>query len=573
METKNCQNCKNDFTIEPEDFEFYDKIKVPPPTFCPVCRLQRRLSWRNERGLYKRQNNTPGENNEIISIYPDSANVTVYTNKYWWSDGWDPKSYGMDYDFTKSFFEQFNELVHRVPLIDLFDQNGINTNYCNTVVNHKNCYMVTAGWDNEDSAYSNRISFCKETFDCYTCHKTEFCYQCVNCKDSYKLFYSELSFNCTDSNFLYDCRNCINCTLCTNQRNKSYCFLNKQYSKEEYQKLINELGLEEKKNVENAKEVFKKLKLNSIHKYAELTNCTNTIGDNLENSKNAKYCFDLAGGVENSKFCNWGTYGLTDSYDTGPGTGGKSELTYEGISIGVGNTNCKFGAILWNSVDTEYAFNSYSLKNCFGCVSLRNAEYCILNKQYTKEEYFILVEKIKIHMTEMFYTDKIGNIYKYGEFMPIELSPFPYNGTVAQDFFPLNKEKTKDKNYNYEDEVKREYSTTLNINNLPQSIADVDEDIYNEVIECENYNRNVTNCSNAFKIVEQEFEFYKRFNIPLPTKCFNCRHNDRLQQRNPLKLWHRTCMNAGCSNEFETAYSPDRPEKVYCESCYNKEIY
>ena len=32
-------------------------------------------------------------------------------------------------------------------------------------------------------------------------------------------------------------------------------------------------------------------------------------------------------------------------------------------------------------------------------------------------------------------------------------------------------------------------------------------------------------------------------------------------------------MKEGCENEFETAYAPEREEKVYCESCYNKEIY
>lgn len=32
-ETKICQNCKKDFTIDPEDFKFYEKIKVPSPTF------------------------------------------------------------------------------------------------------------------------------------------------------------------------------------------------------------------------------------------------------------------------------------------------------------------------------------------------------------------------------------------------------------------------------------------------------------------------------------------------------------------------------------------------------------
>ncbi|KKT22561.1 MAG: hypothetical protein UW08_C0006G0001, partial [Parcubacteria group bacterium GW2011_GWB1_43_8b] len=66
----------------------------------------------------------------------------------------------------------------------------------------------------------------------------------------------------------------------------------------------------------------------------------------------------------------------------------------------------------------------------------------------------------------------------------------------------------------------------------------------------------------------------------------------RLKQRNPLKLWHRHCQCKGkksenntytntithqhgdspCPNEFETSYSPDRPEIVYCEQCYNAEI-
>ena len=36
-ETKTCQNCKQDFIIESEDFNFYEKIKVPAPTLCPEC--------------------------------------------------------------------------------------------------------------------------------------------------------------------------------------------------------------------------------------------------------------------------------------------------------------------------------------------------------------------------------------------------------------------------------------------------------------------------------------------------------------------------------------------------------
>ncbi len=39
-------------------------------------------------------------------------------------------------------------------------------------------------------------------------------------------------------------------------------------------------------------------------------------------------------------------------------------------------------------------------QNCFGCISLRNASYCILNKQYTKEEYEALVPQIIEHMSK-----------------------------------------------------------------------------------------------------------------------------------------------------------------------------
>jgi len=74
----------------------------------------------------------------------------------------------------------------------------------------------------------------------------------------------------------------------------------------------------------------------------------------------------------------------------------------------------------------------------------------------------------------------------------------------------------------------------------------------------------------AFRLTQDEFDFYKKQNISIPNKCSNCRYSERFAKVLPPKLWHRNCMNEGCKNEFETPYSPDRPEKVYCESCYNK---
>jgi len=61
-ETKQCQSCRKEFVIKPEDFAFYDKMKVPAPTFCPDCRMIRRMLFRNERTWYRRKCDATGEN-------------------------------------------------------------------------------------------------------------------------------------------------------------------------------------------------------------------------------------------------------------------------------------------------------------------------------------------------------------------------------------------------------------------------------------------------------------------------------------------------------------------------------
>ena len=55
QEVRQCQNCKEDFLIESEDFEFYENMQVPAPTFCPQCRLERRMIAYNAKSLYKRK--------------------------------------------------------------------------------------------------------------------------------------------------------------------------------------------------------------------------------------------------------------------------------------------------------------------------------------------------------------------------------------------------------------------------------------------------------------------------------------------------------------------------------------
>jgi len=158
-ETKTCQNCHNTFTIEPKDFEFYEKVKVPAPTFCPRCRRQRRMAWRNDLTFYNRTCALCSRN--IISLYSPDKTVTVYCNKCWWSDAWDPKMYGQNYDFSRPFFEQWKELQERVPLLALVNDNGVgsvNCEYTQNVTFAKNCYMGSMSWKNEDCMYYYHVA-------------------------------------------------------------------------------------------------------------------------------------------------------------------------------------------------------------------------------------------------------------------------------------------------------------------------------------------------------------------------------------------------------------------------------
>jgi len=174
-------------------------------------------------------------------------------------------------------------------------------------------------------------------------------------------------------------------------------------------------------------------------------------------------------------------------------------------------------------------------------------------------------------MNDMPYEDKKGRIYKYGEFFPIEFSVFGYDKTIANEYYPLNKAQILKQGYNWYDKPKKEYKHTIKAKDLPDNIKDVNNTILKEVIECKNINNNCAG-SNVFRLIPQELKFYQKQNLPLPRLCPNCRYQERIKQRNPLKLWKRQCMKQGCNTTFQTTYSPDRKEIVYCEKCYNKEV-
>jgi len=586
-ETKICQNCKQNFIIESEDFQFYEKMKVPAPTWCPECRLQRRLMWRNERTLYKRMCSSCGKS--IISVFSPDKPLVVYCHECWWSDTWSGSLYGTVYDFSKPFFVQWGELLKRMPLPHLMELNNTNSYYINLGRDNKGCYFSMSVLGCENSAYLYRADDSKECFDSSFIADCELCYEVVDTDACSHVHFSRYAENCMDSMFLFNCRNVSNCLGCVNLVNGSYRVLNRQYSEDEYKARVTEITGSFKALAEFG-EQFRALLNQYPHRYANLRNTSNVIGDNISNFRNCFYCFDgtksLSG--ENCKYVLGSIGPTTDSYDVCYPI--KPNFCYESQS---GETAHSSFVNRSNNVHhARYTHECYASSDLFGCVGLRNKSYCILNKQYTKEQYEELVPRIIKHMNDMPYVDKKGKVYRYGEFFPPELSPFAYNETIAQEYFPLTKEQAIEKGYRWRNPDTRDYKITIKTEDLPDHIKDIPDTITNEVIQCQHNQTCNEQCTQAFKIIKEELQFYKRMNLPLPRLCPNCRHYQRLKQRNPLKLWHRKCQCAGgksengvyqntishqhgtnhCLNEFETSYASERPEIVYCEACYNAEV-
>ncbi len=566
-QTKACQNCKKDFIIEPEDFDFYEKMKVPPPTFCPECRTVRRMTWRNERTLYHRKCDATGK--DIITMFAPEQPLVVYERDYWWSDKWDQLKSGRDYDFSKPFFEQFRELMEKTPLPNLANSNTVNSEYGNHNAYVKNCYLVYASFEVEDLTYCSRIVGSKNSFDLLVANLSTQCYDDTKCGSLNRVFFSYDSDESVNCAFLYACKNMIDSLGCINMRNKSNCIFNQQYTKEEYAKERAKYDFGSYKGLTEFRKKFAEFIKQYPRRYGLIHKSLNSVGDTIFNSKNVYMGFDIYGGLEDCRYVIHGWDHTRDVYD-GFGFGANLSNSYEIIDTGKEATRNLFSVFTHSCQNVNYTYACQNSKDLFGCVGLRSKQYCILNKQYTKEEYETLVPKIIEHMNDMPYLDKRGRVYKYGEFFPTELSLFAYNETIAQEYYPKNKSAILEAGYNWREPDTKQYKITLQPADLPDHIKDVSDDILNQVIACEHEGKCNEQCMGAFKITPFELEFYKKMNLALPRLCSNCRHYHRLSQRNPFKLWDRQC--AKCGKDIKTSYSPDRPEIVYCESCYNNEV-
>lgn len=562
VEWRTCAVSGTEFPIFQSDLVYYEKISptlegkkylLPAPTLCPEERERRRLSWRNERKLYRRNCDKTGKS--MMSMYPENSEYTIYDWKVWYSDARDAMDYGRDYDFSKTFVENYEALNRAVPKKSLHIVDSMeNCEYCNYGIFSKSCYLVN-GWGRAENCLYSTIP-ARSTYDVdglynMACQQT---YQCVHCIWCFECTNCDHSNMCKFSSFLSFCNNCDYCLGCVNLQTARHCILNKQYTKEEYETLAKEI-LKDRNSRADFQKKFEALFLAAPRKNLNNVWAESCFSNYVQNGKNNILCTFPLEAADNrySTFTGITKGPIYDGYATT-----NSWFTHETCWMdGVNSAFILTGECGTN--DCYYCQHVNDCNFCFGCTAIKHKKYCILNKQYSKEEYEKLVGQI---ITKM---EKAG---ERGENFPVKNSTFGYNETVAQTFHPLTKEEALARWYKRQDLEYAinipEWLEKIQGKDLPVSIDDVTDEIIDKVILCEKTGK-------PYRVIKQELDFYRKHHLPLPTKHQDVRKEELMRKRMPKEFHISPCSH--CGEEMLSAYGPDSGYNVRCEKCYTKEIY
>ncbi|MDD5770397.1 MAG: hypothetical protein PHE25_05500 [Candidatus Gracilibacteria bacterium] len=443
-------------------------------------------------------------NEKYISRYPSTnRSPKLVSNKEFNENRDELTNYGFDFNENKTFFQNFEELFKKVPISPTISQMaGENTDFSDTIVASSNSYLSNiVVEDCKNIFYSFQvINHSEDVFNSVRVIETSnVIYFSSIIYNSFKIFYSKNIIGSNNIWFSNALQGCSECIFCDNLENKSYCIKNKQYEKNEY--------LKEKQEILKDKNNFLKY-YKEIKDIGKNIGSTNSIGRYIIKSENVENGF-IVSNTRNGR--NVVFVGIGENFYDLFDCGMEAKDFYGVCGGGTYSNNVYCSTQIETCSKMYYSFYCNNCSFCLGCIGLKNKSFCILNKQYSKEEWYELANKIFSQM------DKDGIL---GDFFPGELNPFYFNDTMAyliDDSF--TKEEVEKEGYMWRDEKIKvdipENAEIVEMKNL-SSFQGFDSngnwfinpEIMKKVIQDEN--------GNIYKIVPMEYEFLMKHGLPLP---------------------------------------------------------
>ncbi len=337
--------------------------------------------------------------------------------------------------------------------------------------------------------------------------------------NSYNVFYSSNIHNSSNIFFSTNLLWCSECLLCDGLENQSYCIGNTQYTKDEYMLL--------KMQTLQDKDWYELLHQQVLCKDIESKLSTNVVGKGVVKSHNITdgYFVQWITNGKNIFQGGWeyGGHNFYDCFDVG---NQKDEYIY--AANYVWETSSHVYCVVWwaNLHNCYYGYHLESCSFCLWCIGLKNKSYCILNKQYSKDERYAKVNEIFAQMERD---------WQLWEFFPASMNPFYFNDTAAYLIDPsFTKEEVTKLWYLRRDEPITvdipEGAVTVKSSELGQfeSVDErgerkLDETVCKRVIIDEN--------GDAYRIIPMELEFLQKHGLPLPRKHWLTRMKENFRIR------------------------------------------
>ncbi len=414
----------------------------------------------------------------------------------------------ISFDSSQNLFEQIHNVFSSSPKLgNLNFPNLENCHYAEWVYGWKNCYLsIDVGEWVENILYSSIVLInCKNIISSININNnSENIYCCKNITSCFNIFYSKYLHSSHNIRFSSNLISCSECLFCDGLQNQSYCIQNKQLDKEEYFKQKTMIL----KNKHQYNLYYEWIKQKPFIRNSDqvtwwwLTHCVDIQdGYFLTRFTHGKNIM-LGEGWDQSTNCYDCFYVWTNAHDY-----------YAMVSSGINSSQCYCSVWITHSQNIYYSYYLDNCSFCLWCIGLKNKSYCILNKQYTKEERYEKVDEIFTQMEKD---------WQLWEFFPATMNPFYFNDTAAYLIDPsFTKEEVTAKWYLRRDEpikvdipadaeivLVSELDTFESFDNEWNRI--INADILKKVIQDEQWN--------ARKVVKMEYYFLMKHGLPLPRK-------------------------------------------------------
>jgi hypothetical protein len=559
-----CRLCQNEFLVSPLQRQLYAEIGLrlgdqlfsfPEPSICPSCRRRQKLAFRTDRHLFKRR--CDYSQREILSQYSPDRTHKVWANEYFSNrDLWDPADYAKEYDPGRSFFEQWRELYVSLPhpALQFFPGNE-NCDYCNGIYSSKNSYLCFMGDFLNSCAYCYYSGTLTDCIECSCSLTSELCYRLIACADCYNCDFLYRSVRCSDSGLLRHCEDCTYCFECVNLSHKRYCIRNQQLSsKQEYEAALERIRPRSRSAWHSRLVEFEAWSKQFPLRGVQNKNCEDCSGHDLQNCKGMEFCFSVMGddNRECSECRDMGhkVYRCVDCNNLGYDVTHCREIINAGVSL----HDSAFCQKIVGGHEIFYSFDCEQCDHLLGCVHLKHRSYCILNRQYSPQEYASIVPTI---------IERMRADAEWGEYFPMSYSLVGFNQSAATDFAPCTRELAERCGAVWSDyeALTPEIGEAIPSKDIPDQAQAVTPDLLAYVFQS-------ARSGKPFRLQRREIEFYQRKALPLP----DCTPLERIESlatgySMDYQLYEVRCSR--CAALTPSVY-PAGSGILYCEDCYRE---